>query len=46
MALWLYCYIVHVTVGLIPCLDSLQRYFTGDFQALQLIVIAVFGALV
>ena len=27
-----------------PCLDNLLGYFTGEFQALQLIVIAVFGA--
>ena len=28
----------------VSCLDSLQGYFTGEFQALQLIVLAVFGA--
>ena len=26
------------------CLDFLQWYFTGEFQALQLIVLVVFGA--
>ena len=26
------------------CLDSLQGYSTGEFQAVQLIVVAVFGA--
>ena len=26
------------------CLHSLQAYYTGEFQALQLIVLAVFGA--
>ena len=26
------------------CLHSLQGYFTGEFQALQLIVLATFGA--
>ena len=27
-----------------PCLDSLLGYSAGEFQALQMIVLAVFGA--
>ena len=27
-----------------PCLDSLLEYSTGGFQAMQMIVLVVFGA--
>ena len=30
--------------SLIPCLHSLLGYSTGDFQALQLVVLVVYGA--
>ena len=43
----------HLNIGLnmlpldsfMPCLDYPLGYFTGEFQALQLIVLAMFGAM-